>query len=69
MKIRLMGLPDEVTQLLQALTETPDLDLIEVNGPYANRGASRMVRIYIEARLSPENRTPRPGNGRKELRS
>jgi hypothetical protein len=69
MKIRLMGLPDEVTRLLQALTETPDLDLIEVNGPYPNRGASRMVRIYIEARLSPESATPRPGNGRKELGS
>lgn len=69
MKIRLTGLPDETARLLQILTRTPDLDLIEVSGPYPNRGASRMVRLYIETRLTPGSGTPRPGKRRKELPS
>jgi hypothetical protein len=49
MKIRIMGLPAEVTAVIQALTETGALDLIEVSDRYPNRGDSRMVRVYIEA--------------------
>jgi hypothetical protein len=52
MKIRIMGLPDEIEQALKALTGTDLLDLIEVSDPYPNRGNSRMARIYIEARLT-----------------
>jgi hypothetical protein len=55
MKIRIMGLPAEVTAVIQALNDTGSLDLIEVSDPYPNRGDSRMVRVYIEAQ-------PRPGN-------
>jgi len=52
MKIRLMGLPAEIDQAVEALSATPLLDLIEVTDPYPNRGTSRMVRVYIEARLT-----------------
>jgi hypothetical protein len=48
-KIRIMGLPAEVTTIIQALSDTGAVDLIEVSGPYPNRGDSRMVRVYIEA--------------------
>ncbi len=57
MKIRLMGLPAEVTPIVKALQQTEALDVIQVDGPYPNRGDSRMIRIYIEARLHPDNGT------------
>ena len=50
MNIRLMGLPVELDQFLAALSQADVLDVIEISGPYPNRGNSRMVRIYIEAR-------------------
>jgi hypothetical protein len=56
MKIRVMGLPAEVEQTIEALHGIPDLEVIEVSGPYPNRGNSRMVRAYIEARLSDSQR-------------
>jgi hypothetical protein len=52
MKIRLMGLPAEISQITKALRDTPGLDVIQVDGPYPNRGDSRMVRVYIEAQLT-----------------
>ena len=52
MKIRITGLPAEVERTTEALHATPDLDVAEVSGPYPNQGASRMVRVYIEAQLS-----------------
>ena len=52
MKIRLTGLPAELGQAIKALRDIPDLDVIQVDGPYPNRGDSRMVRMYIQARLS-----------------
>jgi hypothetical protein len=55
MKIRLMGLPAEVSTVLQALTDTGTLDLIEVSGPYPNRGDSRMVRLYVEVQVPPDS--------------
>jgi len=55
MKIRIMGLPSEVTQTLQAIRQTRTLDVIQVDGPYPNRGDSRLVRVYIEARLHPDS--------------
>jgi len=52
MKIRLTGLPAEIGQAIKAVRDIPDLDVIQADGPYPNRGDSRMVRIYIEARPS-----------------
>ena len=59
MKIRITGLPDEVHQAVEALTNADGLDVIEVSDPYPNRGDSRMVRVYIEAQLPPGIRTIR----------
>ena len=52
MKIRIMGLPGEIEQAVQAICDTDKLDVIEISGPYANRGNSRMLRLYIEVRAS-----------------
>ena len=51
MNIRIMGLPAEVTQTLQAIRQTRTLDVLQVDGPYPNRGDSRLVRVYIQAQL------------------
>jgi len=56
MKIRLSGLPAEVGQAVSALSDADTLDVIEVSSPYPNRGDSRMVRVYIEARLRDHGR-------------
>jgi hypothetical protein len=55
MKIRLLGLPAEVTPSLHAIQHTPALDVIQVDGPYPNRGDSRLVRVYIQAQLHPDD--------------
>ena len=57
MRIRITGLPAEVTPVIQALTEARTLDVIEVSDPYPNRGDSRLVRVYIQARLHADGRT------------
>ncbi len=54
MKIRLMGLPAEVTPIVTVLQQTEALDVIQVDGPYPNRGDGRMIRLYIEAQLRDE---------------
>jgi hypothetical protein len=57
MKIRLMGLPAEVNSTLQIIQATSTLDVIQIDGPYPNRGDSRMVRVYIEAQLRADSGT------------
>ncbi len=56
MKIRLSGLPAEVGQAVSALRDADALDVIEVSSPYPNRGDSRIVRIYLEAKLRADRR-------------
>jgi len=77
MKIRLMGLPAELDQFLAALSQADVLDVIEISGPYPNRGNSRMVRIYIEASLSqrcgqscdnPNGQAGQPREPKKQIR-
>ena len=54
MKIRLMGLPGEVGQAVTIIYDAKIFTVIQVDGPYPNRGNSRLVRIYIEAQLRDE---------------
>ena len=54
MKIRLMGLPAEVHQAVNAIRDAKIFDIAQVDGPYPNRGRSHQVRIYIEAQLHDE---------------
>jgi len=56
MKIRLVGLPAEIEPVLTQIQDIRTLDVIHVDGPYPNRGTSRLVRIYIEARLRADGR-------------
>jgi hypothetical protein len=56
MKIRLMGLPGEVAQAVTIISAVQTLDVIQVDGPYPNRGRSRMVCCYIEAQLRADGR-------------
>lgn len=57
MKIRLWGIEAECRAAVERLMVTPGLVVLSVSGPYADRGASVMVRVFIEARLDP----PAPG--------
>ena len=55
MKIRLMGLPGEVDQAITIISTVQALDVVQVDGPYPNRGRSRMVRLYVEVQLPPDS--------------
>ena len=51
MKIRLMGTEDECRQVAGRLASI--VEVLEVSEPRANRGASKMVRVYVECRVEP----------------
>ena len=53
MKIRLTGLPAEVDSAVATISALPGIDVTEISGPYPNRGASRLVRVYLDIRLTP----------------
>lgn len=59
MKIRLWGTWDECREAAERLMQTPGLIVLSVSEPRADRGASVLVRVYVEARLDPP---PAPGN-------
>ena len=48
MKIRLHGTEDEVREVAGRLAAI--VDVLAVSEPYPDRGASRLVRVYVEAR-------------------
>jgi hypothetical protein len=48
-RIRLEGLEEECRDAAARLCSV--LDVVSVSDPYANRGASRLVRVYVEVRL------------------
>ncbi len=50
MKARLMGTEDECAALVQVLRDAPTVQVVEVSTPYPNRGASDLVRVYVELR-------------------
>lgn len=49
MKIRLECLPQEIEPVVDLLRQ--NLDVVSVSRPYANRGESRLVRVYVEFSL------------------
>jgi hypothetical protein len=57
LKIRIQGLPDEVAEFADALEAIGCV--LERSAPYANRGGSRYVRVYIEAE-KPGSRPRKP---------
>lgn len=48
MKIRLHGTPDEVRQAANRLREA--FRVVSESDPYPDRGASELVRVYLEIR-------------------
>lgn len=53
MKIRLWGTTEECTAAAERLMHCPGLVVLSVSEPYADRGASVLVRVFVEARLDP----------------
>ena len=48
-KVRLQGLPDEVKEVADAMEAVGCV--LERSEPYANRGSSRYVRVYLDCAL------------------
>jgi hypothetical protein len=49
MKVRIIGLPDEVREFVDRLPEIADV--IEISNPYPCRGTTRNIRVYGEIRM------------------
>jgi hypothetical protein len=49
MKLRLHGTREEVAEATRRLLQV--LDVVAVSPPYPDRGASVLVRVYLEVRL------------------
>ena len=55
MKLRLTGTEDECARVAFLLRfGPPELDVLQVEGPYPNRGDPGQVRAYLELRLARE---------------
>ena len=74
MKIRVHGTPEEcragVEKLFEAFTD-PDR-IVSVSEPYPDRGASALIRVYLEVRLggpAEPSEAPGSGAGRRRPRS
>jgi hypothetical protein len=69
-KIRLHGTADECREVAGRLAGI--VEVLAVSAPYPDRGASVLVRVYVEARIAPSVHAgstagPRPGGRRREL--
>jgi hypothetical protein len=70
MKIRLHGTGDECREVAERLAAV--VDVLAVSEPYPDRGASVLVRVYVEARIAPpvhvaSTTEPRPRSRRRAL--
>jgi hypothetical protein len=66
-KVRLHGSREEVAEATRRLVEV--LDVVAVSDPYPDRGASVLVRVYLEVRLDPTSPATPPGPARPARRS
>jgi hypothetical protein len=57
-KLRLHGTRAEVAEVTRRLVQV--LEVVSVSDPYPDRGASVLVRVYLQVRLPPANQ-PDPG--------
>jgi hypothetical protein len=68
MKIRLWGTEGECRIAAERLMHAPGLLVVSVSEPRADRGNSVLVRVYVEARLTPAPSEPGTASGpRKEI--
>jgi hypothetical protein len=66
-KVRLHGTPAEVDQATRRLVQV--LDVVAVSEPYHDRGASVLVRVYLEVRLDATGPTdPAPAGADRPAR-
>ena len=70
MKIRLHGTENECRQVAERLAGI--VEVLAVSAPYPDRGASVLVRVYVEARIAPpvhvtSTTGPRPRGRRRAL--
>jgi hypothetical protein len=56
MKLRLHGTPGEVAEAADRLARV--FEVVSVSPPYPDRGASVLVRVYVEVRLDPGRAEP-----------
>jgi hypothetical protein len=61
-KVRLHGTAAEVDQATRRLVQV--LDVVAVSEPYPDRGASVLVRVYMEVRLHPPGLATPPSPSR-----
>jgi hypothetical protein len=69
-KIRLYGTADECREVAERLAGI--VEVLAVSAPYPDRGASVLVRVYVEARIAPpvhvtSTTGPRPRGRRRAL--
>ena len=57
MKLRLWGEESECKEAAERLMRCPGLVVLSVSEPYADRGASVLVRVFLEVRLDPPPET------------
>jgi Protein of unknown function (DUF3970) len=55
-KVRLHGTREEVVKATRRLAEA--FDVVAVSRSYPDRGASTLVRVYLEVRLTPTDQPP-----------
>jgi hypothetical protein len=67
MKVRLHGTPAEVADATRRLVEV--LNVVAVSETYRDRGASVLVRVYLEVLIDPASAATPPGPGRPGRRS
>lgn len=69
MKIRLHGTEDECREVAERLAGI--VEVLAISAPYPDRGASVLVRVYVEVRIAPVHVTSttetRPRTRRRAL--
>lgn len=51
MKIRLMGVSEELDKFVKCVKAIPGIDIVNISNEYPNRGISKEYRVYIECKL------------------
>jgi hypothetical protein len=69
-KIRLHGTEEECREVAERLAGV--VEVLAISAPYPDRGASVLVRVYVEARIAPpvyagSTAEPRPRGRRRAL--
>jgi hypothetical protein len=61
-----MGTDSETRAAVAVLSDADQFNLLEVSGPYPNRGNSALVRVYIKAQLAGTGTSPASRGGGRQ---